>query len=530
MQKSINKEQEKTETEKNIVFEQKLNRAIDYYEINSAFINDKNTVIKIAIRFLKKYDVDTKFAEEPERNLFLLAIVDAWISTSSLKEKKSLLCIFKLVVTGLNEQKQFSSFSQRIRTFSQQKRALGEKFDPQAKQNNHHTLFIDRLIEYISDSVSNIDEIKTRKAHQILTNWSESSLLQKVRKTLGIESPEKEYPVSIKILKITSQEMTEQLGDSALFLTYSGNRYIILANDYQTRSLEHEYTHSQSTGIASGYKGLLFLGLNEALTENAISSPTNYTLDRNFLIKLLQIHPEYEDLLYKAYRGNKDARKKIFSLLVNDYGLVGFLNLARMTASCPVYVDIQFRSIFIFPDLYLIETDINAAKKMGELRQKALETHQNYYNNNNEPAACFSKSEIFNFLESQYGEENEYEYFEIEELREGGLIVNIYNTQDKPQDGFTRQIVFDENGRLLQDVSPRMMVKNEYDTEGYLIQIELINVSGAGSITNISWEKNKKRAFTSQITTQFYEEAEIKEAPYIKGKKQGNAIVSTFQK
>lgn len=67
-----------------------LEAAEEEYSIAaSSYKNNREVVMDGAVRLLSGYDIDPFFSTSPERNLFALAISDAWLSTDSIREKKS---------------------------------------------------------------------------------------------------------------------------------------------------------------------------------------------------------------------------------------------------------------------------------------------------------------------------------------------------------------------------------------------------------------------------------------------------------
>ncbi len=128
--------------------------------------------------------------------------------------------------------------------------------------------------------------------------------------------------------------MAEDLGTIGLCgNSPDGSKYIMLGSDAEElpNLAQHEYAHSQSAGLNTGYIGYLFRGLNEAVTESVTTSPMNYTAQRQVLERLYSSNPNLEQLCLRAYRGDPSARKKFFSSIVNEYGLGGFLALARLS-------------------------------------------------------------------------------------------------------------------------------------------------------------------------------------------------------
>lgn len=322
-------------------YEKGLRDAIETYSIHdSAFRHNKAETIKGAARLLSGYDVDSLFLEEPERNLFALAIADAWLSTKSITEKRSLLDILKLVATGVKEDKNFGTLSGKVRVLSEHGLARGTMFDPEFTEinsqekakakgqgGNSHIEYSNFIQKYINE---NIDYEQTWRVAGILTNWGQESKLSRVREKLKV-SQDKERPFNVLVLNKTAQQMLEDLGYTSLHISTDTSSTIVLNRDWeQADSLEHEYAHSQSDGLSMWYQGLLFRGMNEALTENATSNPKTYPAQREVLRQILTVHPEYETIMYDAYIGGSEARQALFSKIINDYGLEGFMVFARV--------------------------------------------------------------------------------------------------------------------------------------------------------------------------------------------------------
>jgi hypothetical protein len=325
--------------------------AIETYTVaDSVFNNPKEQVIQGAVRLLSEYEVDPLFASLPESNLFALAISDTWLSTHSTTEKKSLLDILKLVTVGIKEDVKYGTYSHKVRVLSNHSLPRGIQFDPEATQINSSSEYVRMVIEYISE---NQDHDQTKEVSSILHDWSDDSKLSHVRGKLGIMRPDLERPFNIIVLNKSAQQMYESLGYSALCMIKDNEFTTVYNRDYSHfDTLEHEYAHSQSDGLHYGYQGLLFRGINEALTEASTSSPSVYLKQRQFLNIFLEQNPEYEELMYKAYVGSSEARSKLFSSFINDYGMIKFLTFSRVSPiDNPKMSGTIGESIYIQPDM-----------------------------------------------------------------------------------------------------------------------------------------------------------------------------------
>lgn len=332
-------------------YETGIQSAIETYSIeDSAFSNPKEQVIQGAVRLLGEYEVDSLFTSIPERNLFALAISDAWLSTISIKEKKALLDILKLVATGIKEDQQYGTYSNKVRVLSGHGDPRGAQFDPEATGANSHPEYIRMLTKYIEE---NTDDEQTEEVSAILSDWSDESKLGYVRDKLGVANPKSERPFKVIVLNKSAQQMYDDVGYTSLYISRADEFTVVFNHDHrQVDSLEHEYAHSQSDGLSRWYQYLLFRGINEALTENATSNPTTYPEQRKFLDSLIDDHPEYEEIMYKAYVGDEEARSKLFSLIVNDYDLTKFVTFARVAPiDNPKMSGYIGESIYIKPDV-----------------------------------------------------------------------------------------------------------------------------------------------------------------------------------
>lgn len=312
---------------------EKLRSAISTYQIpDTAFQHSPEQTIEAALRLLEEYKVDSAFFDDPERNVFALAIADAWLSTDRRAEKKSLLNILKLVSVNEISAGDSETLSGKVRILSESDISRGTLFDPKyqdkeedGKEGKNDLLDFERRIQiYINEHV---DTEETAKVEQWLSTWDEWTPFEHVRKSLDI-SPETQKKVEIIILTKNSKEIHADTRSRA-FCIHSGTGIFIILPQNWSSFIEHEYVHSQGKGLYAGYQGLLFDGINEALTESMVTIPHEYLQQRAILKEVLSVHPEYEPLLKAAYVGNSESRKIFFSKLIQDYGLDGFLTLSR---------------------------------------------------------------------------------------------------------------------------------------------------------------------------------------------------------
>lgn len=168
------------------------------------------------------------------------------MSTSSIKEKKALLDILKLVATGIKRDQQYGTFSNRVRALSSHGVLRGVQFDPEATESNSHSEYFKMLTKYIEE---NTDDEETEQVSKILNNWDGGSKLSYVRQKLRIADPKSERCFRIVVLRKSAQQMYNDLGYASLYIS-RGNEFTVVFNrDHRKAdSLEHEYAHSQSVG------------------------------------------------------------------------------------------------------------------------------------------------------------------------------------------------------------------------------------------------------------------------------------------
>jgi hypothetical protein len=305
-----------------------VEKTLQFYSLDTTSIDtDLSPLFKTAQTLIDSYDIHPLFFRHPERSLFTLAISHKWNAKSNLHEKNALLNTFKLVATGLTPEQKYGTYSGYVKKLSIRNAPSGTMYDPQAYLNNTFGNYHQFLKQYLKD---NYDERETARTQELIADWSPSSPLHYVRKTLRI-AKEHERPFDVIVVSKTYQElMNGRVGYAALYTTTLGKPTLVLGKNYEKGMLEHEYAHSQSTGIWRWYQLLLFRGITEGLTESCTSTPTTYISQRKVLNLLIKKHPHLKKILYDSYKGDESTRQKLFSEIIKLYGLEGFLTLARV--------------------------------------------------------------------------------------------------------------------------------------------------------------------------------------------------------
>lgn len=309
-------------------FESSLQETLHFYSLDESVLQtDTSTIFDTASSLMKDYDIHPYFLRHPERNLFTLAIAQKWNNKANMHEKNALLDTFKLVATGLTENQTYGTYSGYVKKLSLKNAPSGTMYDPQAYLNNTFGSYHEFLKNFIAE---NYDEEETQKAKSIIADWSPSSPLSHVRSVLGITQETEKKFETIIVSKTYEELMHGKVGYAACFTTTLGKPTIILGKNYECGMLEHEYAHSQSTGVWRWYQLLLFRGITEALTESCTSQPVTYASQRKVLNLLITQHPYLETLAYSSYTGSEESRQKLFTEIIRLYGLDGFLTFARL--------------------------------------------------------------------------------------------------------------------------------------------------------------------------------------------------------
>lgn len=300
-----------------------LHNAISYYDLTDSV---DPSLVKHTARLLTDFDMHPFFFRHPERSLFALAIAQKWNSRTTYKEKYGLESVLKLVSTGLDENNLYTTYSGYVKKLSLTKAVSGTLYDPEAYLHSPYGKYHMDLKEYV---LHNTDLAASDRAEQELDRW-DSTVFTGVRKRLHL-SKQSEKPVRIRIVNHTYTQLTQQyVGFAAFYTTTLGEPTLVLGNDYTPGMLQHEYAHSQSTGMWRWYQLLLFRGITEAITESLIDEPSVYIKQREVYNAIISSHPHLQNQFIEAYKGKEEARRKLFTSIITHYGLSGFLTLARL--------------------------------------------------------------------------------------------------------------------------------------------------------------------------------------------------------
>lgn len=343
-----------------------LERVIDEFSIEPAsFRNEPRDVVEGTMRFLEYFEVNKNlenlatFFGHKDKVLLALAVVDEWLcEETTLEDKKNLLQCFKTIMLSEIYDKTYGrytydTFSPHIfRMGYSSRKGLSELAYPYSpiewKSKPIPTITVENdtyILEGVHpDNISfqlsrYISMFRHPEASEILNNiarrWGSGTVLGHVRTQLNM-SQENELPFVITVVNRSLQQFAKDLRASGGFFiqhTIDGEVRHILLNAAPTKLLlEHEYVHAQiNSSNIIGSDHLSFVGLQEALTENVISEPVTYAPQRAVLNAVFNFDSNYRALMHNAYLGDTFERETLYTTLIKDFGLQGFLTLARLS-------------------------------------------------------------------------------------------------------------------------------------------------------------------------------------------------------
>ncbi len=182
--------------------------------------------------------------------------------------------------------------------------------------------------------------------------WSTESLLSKVRERIGVPK-EYENSFSIKVLNLTTDELI-QIESTLAYSYFDENEYIIvLPEDFEVATLEHEYIHTQIHGLVRGFNNFLFKGLAETLTDMFTSGEESYIWQRYFVNRMIKNNEYVWKSTLKAWiTNNEEDQIEFYKAIINQFGLVSLLSLARMSDDS--YLEGIEAKLFLDP-IYVVE-------------------------------------------------------------------------------------------------------------------------------------------------------------------------------
>lgn len=310
------------------VYEEGLRRAIDSYKLpRKVFTGSQDRVIKGTIRILTAYDMDPKFCDDPEKNLFALAIGDQFFRSARNAERlKNALNMLKVVAVDERENRTLSGY---IRSLAERNEPRGTLFDPKHPEANLDQNYYQRIARYID---LNEDTRLSQELAALLGDRGTKSLLCDCRTDLSI-TPDNEDPYQVSVLSKTTQQIEDDLGFQAYTSDHREVTTIVVGSDWNKRpaTVIHEYLHTQeAVDFTRGLKRLMFDGAREALLSLYEKGDSSYYWITEAMLTLFKHSPDLKQPFGQAFRGDADARKLLLAEVTGRFGFEGLLALAFM--------------------------------------------------------------------------------------------------------------------------------------------------------------------------------------------------------
>jgi hypothetical protein len=335
---------------------------------DTAFKSGRQAVLKEAVRMLLVEGMDSHFASSQQNCLFALALADRILTVRRIgrvplrmlrtvetgEEMGTLQKILRLVALGATEDGKVGTLSSRVRLWQEQGLSEGMIFVPDAQGD----FFGKERRETVRFLNAHTNRRKTAVARRRLLGWGKDSMLRRFRARLGI-TQENESPIDVRILSESGKTvLAEQHCDALHFVDTRGKAVIVLSErDYEKglpncqQLVEHEVGHEEGNSFDTGFGGLLFLGLTEAIIEERTSRPDGFLIERKILNYLFEHVPDLKELVFSAFAGNQRDKRRVLFKIVSTLGLEGFLMLARMIPKDYLEdkLEEQFKQIAVSP-------------------------------------------------------------------------------------------------------------------------------------------------------------------------------------
>ncbi len=301
--------------------------------------NSNDDLFERVLNLLEQSNLDLScFFNNPEKSLVFLASVEDFFSRFD-ESRGKLMNLIKLLAVPESQHGMHGTYTEKMK-------ALYEREFKEKESGMEVGAVVSNYVKnkYVDNSISIFD---SWLAHNFITKWSKGSPLGDIRDRMGMDK-KSERPMKIVVSSI-SREMVRELG-TPQFVFYSKDgrsvkTTIVLSygkqkikNDPIVKGfLEHEYAHAQSgstgEGLTLGLGGMLYEGLNEALTDGLTTVPMLYKNQRKVVEVLAKSDKKFDlkQLLHSSYMGDENSRYYLIKGLVKQYGLRIISLLARMS-------------------------------------------------------------------------------------------------------------------------------------------------------------------------------------------------------
>lgn len=310
------------------LYEDSLRSTIYHYKIpKKVFTQSQEKVIAGTVRILSTYDMDESFCDDPEKNLFALAVGDQFFrsarTTTSLKKALSIL---KVVAVDEQEKKTLSGY---VESLAGKDKKRGTLFTPRHIQSGEGLGYYERIAAYID---TNEDRYLSGELSYAMSKWGAGSLLHDCRTDLKI-TPDTENFFYAATLKKTSDEIADDLGFVAYTSDHREVATIAVGRDWTKRPhyVVHEYLHGQEgVDFARGLKRLVLDGAREGFISLYEGENTSYYWLREGIRALFKYSNDLKEPFGAAFRGDIESRRFLFSEITKRHGFEGLLTLAFM--------------------------------------------------------------------------------------------------------------------------------------------------------------------------------------------------------
>jgi len=331
-------------------YREHLEAAIEHYNLeDTAFCNDRTAIIDKAIELVAAYEIEPGFLSVSEASLMYLALSDEWLSTQNQRERQQLLDVLKVVSIGVRDEGPVQTFSGKVRNFSEARAYNARKFDPQAIPTSDYALHdFERFI------AADTYQDGTARLRTMVDTWNATSRFFGIREKLNMIAAT-ERPFDVVVVNESDVGLSQRFGRAACVLRRpSANPLIVLSYTHDQHQLEHEYLHTQFDRIAFGYGYGFLSGIEEAAVDRLAVKPafsgSGYERQMQTLGTLFAQNSQLETVVYAALRDGS-RRDELFSYISNNYGLRGFLLLARMDPGAAKRIYGDFPGAYIDPEV-----------------------------------------------------------------------------------------------------------------------------------------------------------------------------------
>ena len=323
------------------------------------------------------FDIDEVFflsSQGKIRPYILIGLVDEWLQTSHLDEKKGIFDLIKILSSQeWKDDNESKNLSNRVIKQAEAGEKSGYEFVSGYKLGQNTEVWAGAN-QYADE---NIDLQKTKQLEEEISLKNQNSFLNWIRAQLNIKDTEK--PFSVKVLSKTTEEVGRRLNGTIAFFSRG---VLCVPSDYDEHIVEHEYIHSQQLRLNIGSNGILGRGLMEAWTEEQTQSPKYYEPQRKILSYIQQQLPSFFDKLKQfSSKPIVNTLDAIYIHLLSGFGLEGLVAAIRMESDgvCRSENSSDYHGKFVFKKTDQVQSILETIETSGyEDKALALEDPELY--------------------------------------------------------------------------------------------------------------------------------------------------------